>query len=184
MHLLVAALSSELQAFPAHIPGWDRLITGPGKLLAAVGLSERLGRGDVDSVLVLGTAGAVTAGTTGIHEIAAAIQHDVTDLEGVRGRHVALPERVSLPVEGVTIATGDSFVSDAAYGQMVRGLGASLVDMESYAYAWAAQRAGVPIRIVKVVSDSADEGSETLWDRVVARCSADLWRWFQDEYLQ
>ena len=180
MKLLVAALDSELQAFPETLAGWDRLVTGPGKLLAAVGLSEMLDRRpEIDEILVLGTAGRTDPDLpVGTYEIGAAIQHDVTDLEGVEGRHVALPARLELDRPGVTIATGDSFVGNSARSEQIRLLGAQLLDMEAYAYAWVAQRRRTPLRIVKTVSDDAGEGAETLWDEVVAECSAKLWDWF------
>ena len=183
MKLLVAALDSELQAFPAEIDGWDRLVTGPGKLLAAVGLTERVLKGGVDEVVVLGTAGAVDPGVTrGVHEIGEVFQHDVTDLDGVEGQHVSLPACLSLSRDGLTIATGDSFVGDTARGAQIRAMGAHVLDMEAYVYTWVAQRHDVPIRILKSISDDANEGAETLWDEVVAACSAELWEWFRAEY--
>lgn len=183
MRLLVAALASELQAFPAELPGWNRLVTGPGKLSAAVALTETLLAGGVDEILVLGTAGSVDPGLgRGVFEIGATFQHDVTDLDGVPGQHVALPARLELDRDGLTIATGDSFVGDTARGREIRAMGAQVLDMEAYAYAWVAQRHGVPIRIVKSISDDANEGAETLWDDVVAECSRELVAWFDAEF--
>src|SRR5690606_15804513 len=57
--LLVAALESELQAFPAELPGFDRLVTGPGKLMAAYGLTRALDSASYEEIVVVGTAGAV-----------------------------------------------------------------------------------------------------------------------------
>ena len=184
--LLVAALEIELVAFPADIPGFDRLITGPGKLKAAYGLTRALDAGTYDEIVVLGTAGAIGDDVaSGVHEVVAAIQHDVTDLEGVVGRHVTLPERVEIrsDVPGAVIATGDSFVDDAAAVELIQSLGGSLVDMEIYAYAWVAQQFGVPIRVLKAVSDRAQDGATVLWDVAVTACSAELWDFFQAEYL-
>lgn len=186
MKLLVAALEIELVAFPADIPGFDRLITGPGKLKAAYGLTRALDAGTYDEIVVLGTAGAIGDDVaSGVHEVIAAIQHDVTDLEGVVGRHVTLPERVEIrsDVPGAVIATGDSFVDDAAAVELIQSLGGSLVDMEIYAYAWVAQQFGVPIRVLKAVSDRAQDGATVLWDVAVTACSAELWDVFQAEYL-
>lgn len=183
MKLLVAALASELQAFPADIPGWDRLITGPGKLSAAVALTETILTGKVSEVLVLGTAGSVDPGLgRGVFEVGSAFQHDVTDLDGVVGQHVSLPARLELARDGLTIATGDSFVGDSERGRLIRGMGAQILDMETYAYVWVAQRHGVPIRVLKSISDNANEGAETLWDDVVAECSRELWDWFVGEF--
>lgn len=181
MRLLVAAIASEIQAFTSLPSGWEMLVTGPGKLQAAVGLAEALlaHRGDVEDVLVVGTAGALDPRLgTEVHVIGATIQHDVTDLDGVIGRHISLPERIDMAGSGPVIATGDSFVSSPAVTERIRSLGATMVDMESYAYAWVAQRYGIPLRIAKTASDTAQEGAEKIWDDVVAECSRRLWGWF------
>lgn len=183
MKLLVAALESELQAFPAELPGFDRLVTGPGKLMAAYGLTRALDSASYEEIVVVGTAGAVDdAMDSGIYDIGTAIQHDVQDLEGVPGRHVSLPERVDTGREGVTIATGDSFVDDPDAVAHIRSLGGVLVDMETFAFVWVAQRFGVPIRVLRVVSDRAQDGATQIWDEVVARCSEQLWEFVQREY--
>lgn len=196
--VLVAAFESEIQAFPSVLPGWDRLVTGPGKLLAAVRLRQYLdahgvdGHGldakPVDRILVAGTAGGLSttvdgvAVEGGIFDVGRAIQHDTTNLEGVSGTHVALPREIILNDEGATIATGDTFIDSASEVQRIRALGADLVDMESYAYAWVAQDAGVPISIVKCVSDPAQDGATTLWDDVVASCSKRLWTYLEPRF--
>ncbi|MGN7978031.1 phosphorylase family protein [Microbacterium sp. 22195] len=186
MKLLVAALASELQAFPAELPGFDRLVTGPGKLMAAVGLTRALDAHLTDQyeeIVVVGTAGAVSDDVeSGIYDVAAAIQHDVQDLDGVLGQHVSLPTRVETGRVGVTIATGDIFVDDADATARIRSLGGVLVDMETFALVWVAQQFGVPIRVLRVVSDRAQDGATQVWDEVVAACSAQLWAHVQREY--
>ena len=183
MKLLVAALASELQAFPAELPGFARLVTGPGKLKAAVSLTRALDATHYDEIVVVGTAGGLDHTVAdGIYEIGAAIQHDVHDLDGVAGRHVSLPERVETDHEGLTIATGDVFVDDADAVARIREMGASLVDMESFALIWVAQQFGVPLRMIRIVSDTAQDGATTLWDDVVADCSAKLWEHLRREY--
>ncbi len=176
MRLLVAALPSEITAFPAELEGFDILVTGLGKLQAAVGLDEALRTRDYEEIVVVGTAGLLSPELEGdVHEVTAALQHDVADLDGVVGRHVALPERAG-GGEGVVIATGDRFIDDADAAAHIRSLGASLVDMETYAYFWVAERRGVPIRVFKAVSDNAQDGATTLWDDVVSTCS----QWLRD----
>jgi adenosylhomocysteine nucleosidase len=164
VRLLVAALASELVAFPDDLPGFHRLVTGPGKLQATYALTRALDATAYDEVVVVGTAGA----------IAAALQHDVTDIDGIVGQHVSLPSLVELGAEGVTIATGDHFVDDAEAVEVIRPLGAGLVDMETYAYIWVAQRFEVPIRVLKAVSDRAQDGAITDWHAAVAACSHQL----------
>ncbi|WP_438354186.1 phosphorylase family protein [Microbacterium sp. CJ88] len=175
MKLLVAALEAELVAFPADLPGFDRLVTGPGKLQATYALTRALDAGDYDEILVVGTAGAIDPLLPGgVHEISGAIQHDVTDIDGVVGQHVSLPARVEIGDDGVVIATGDHFVDDAEAVGVIRPLGASMVDMETFAYIWVADRFGVPIRVLKSVSDRAQDDAITDWRATVAACSAEL----------
>lgn len=173
--LLVAALASELVAFPDELDGYDRLVTGPGKLQAAYALTRRLDAADYDEILVVGTAGSITPGARGVFEVTSAIQHDVTDIDGIAGQHVSLPARVETGRDGgVTIATGDHFVDDSDVVDSIRALGAVLVDMETYAYIWVAQQFDVPIRVLKSVSDDAHDDAITDWRDTVAACSADL----------
>jgi adenosylhomocysteine nucleosidase len=180
MRLLVAALDAELVAFPTELPGFDRLVTGPGKLQGAVRLTRALEARQYEEIVVVGTAGAIDARLDAdVYDVTAAIQHDVTDIDGIVGQHVSLPARVEFPVgadlgTGVTIATGDHFVDDAEAVGTIRPLGAGLVDMETYAYAWVAQEFGVPIRVLKAVSDRAQDGAITDWHDTVAACSAQL----------
>ncbi|MDR6866658.1 adenosylhomocysteine nucleosidase [Microbacterium resistens] len=188
MKLLVAALDSELSAFPADLPGFARLVTGPGKLKAAYGLTRALDAAQeagapYEEILVVGTAGAVGDELAAdVYEVATAIQHDVQDLDGVPGRHVSLPERVQTGRPGLTIATGDSFVDDADAVARIRALGGELVDMETFAYVWVAGQFGVPIRVLRAVSDRAQDGATQIWDEVVAACSAQLRERVRAEY--
>lgn len=171
----MAALDSELVAFPAELNGFDRLVTGLGKLQAAYGLTRALDAANYEEIVVVGTAGALDDDLQGgVYEIAAAIQHDVADLDGTVGRHIALPERIEIAEDGVVIATGDRFIDDPEIVTLIRGLGAGMVDMETYVYAWVAQKFGVPIRIYKAISDRAQDGATTTWDETVAACSAEL----------
>lgn len=175
MKLLVAALESELVAFPADLAGFDRLVTGPGKLQAAYALTRALESGEYDEILVVGTAGAIDP-LLGheVYEVVAAIQHDVTDIDGIVGQHVSLPARVEIGGGEVVIATGDHFVDDAEAVEVIRPLGAGLVDMETYAYVWVAEQFGTPIRVLKAVSDRAQDGAHGSWHELVAACSAQL----------
>ncbi len=183
MKLLVAALDAELVAFPPELPGFDRLVTGPGKLQATYALTRALDARRYDEILVVGTAGAIDARLDGdVYEIDAAIQHDVTDIDGIVGQHVSLPPRVELGRDGVTIATGDHFVDDAEAVAVIRPLGAGLVDMETYAYAWVAAQFGVPIRVIKAVSDRAQDDAITDWRTAVTACSAQLREFVLAEY--
>ncbi len=181
--LLVAAHASELVAFEDDIPGFVRLLTGVGKIPAAYALTRALATGDYDEIVVVGTAGAIDPDVEGgIYDVAAAVQHDVKDLDGVLGQHVSLPTRVETGRDGLVIATGDHFVDDAEAVALIRNLDARLVDMESYALIWVAQQFGIPIRILRAVSDRAQDGATELWDDVVERCSHELRAAFRELY--
>jgi hypothetical protein len=54
-----------------------------------------------------------------------AIQHDVSDIDGIAGQHVSLPPQVSTGRGTATIATGDHFVDDADAVASIRTLGAT-----------------------------------------------------------
>jgi adenosylhomocysteine nucleosidase len=173
--LLVAAHEFELDAFEPDLPGFERLLTGVGKLKATYALTRALDAKSYDEIVVVGTGGAIDPDLeAGVYEIDTTLQHDVTDLDGVRGQHVSMPARVDVQGEGVTIATGDSFIDDAEAVALIRGLGARLVDMESYAYAWVAAQFGTPIRILKAVSDRAQDGATEQWDDAAKACSIEL----------
>lgn len=175
MRLLVAAHAAELTAFEPDLPGFDRLLTGVGKLQAAYALTRALDAAHYDEIVVVGTAGAIDPELEpGVYDIDATVQHDVRDLEGVLGQHISLPARVEVRSGGVTIATGDVFVDDADAVAVIRTLGARMVDMESYAYAWVAAQFGVPLRILKAVSDRAQDGATQTWDEAVVACSHQL----------
>lgn len=176
MKLLVAAHDFELDAFEADIPGFDRLLTGVGKLKAAYALTRALDAGTYDEIVVVGTGGAIDPELeAGVYDVVATVQHDVKDLDGIIGQHVQMPTRVELSAsDGIVIATGDHFVDDAEAVTVIHGLGARMVDMESYAYAWVAEQFGVPLRILKAVSDRAQDGATEQWDDAAKRCSVAL----------
>ena len=177
--LIVVAVEHEAVHLPSDLP---LLITGVGKVNAALQVSRALAdpaqRPDV--VVNVGTAGALHAGMQGTHLIGSVHQHDLNShaLEKLTGNRYGGP--ISLG-DGPTLATGDMFVSDPVTRDTL-ATRADLVDMEGYAVAAACRLAGVPVRLVKHVSDSADEGARTSWLDSVHVASAELLRWL-DEHL-
>ena len=185
--LVVAALHEEV----AHLPtGVDVLVTGVGKTRAATALSHRLAVGRrPDAVVNLGTAGAVDGEITGLVEVTWVTQHDFpyTALEGLIAQPVergyaleatAAPRALAEPPAGViALATGDVFVSDGEHAQRLSAQGIHLVDMEAFALAAACAAFGVPMRCVKVVSDSADEAAGESWLDTIDHCARSLGAW-------
>lgn len=179
MHLLVAAA---IEAEAAHVPeGLEVLITGVGKTLAAVAVTRAVceqPRRDDLVVVNIGTAGALHEGVSGLHEVGSVINHDLS-AEAIRQLGVDPRDRIELdPSRETTLASGDLFVTDPT----VRGelaARASLVDMEGYAIALACTELGVPVHLVKVVSDNADETAHD-WFAAVDGCARELGRWLTD----
>ncbi|GGK93886.1 nucleosidase [Planomonospora parontospora subsp. parontospora] len=173
--LLVVAVKEEAQFLDTDLPV---LLTGIGKVEAAVALATVLAGGPRPSHVVnLGTAGALRPGWTGTHVVGTVIQHDL-DTELLRAlTGETYGAALTLSVDGGPIlATGDAFIADEAARERLAAR-AHLVDMEGYALASAAARAGVPIRIVKHVSDDAGDGAAKSWRESVADCARSLAGW-------
>lgn len=173
-YLAVAALDVEAAYLPSEVP---LVITGIGKTSAAVAVSRALaGLDDLTDLTVLnvGTAGALRDGLEGLHEIGTVINHDIS-APSIRALGLDPKERLVLdPALPTTLASGDLFVSDPAVrARLARE--SHLVDMEGYAVAYACAEFGVPVRLVKHVSDNADESAHD-WTAAVdgsARALAD-----------
>ncbi|MFF5970221.1 nucleosidase [Streptomyces sp. NPDC012769] len=173
--LLVLAVKEEAQHLDTDLPV---LLTGMGKVNAATALATVLARGPRPREVVnLGTAGALRPGWTGTHVVGTVVQHDLDGelLATLTGETYGAP--LTLPAGGdVVLATGDAFISDEAARERL-ALRAALVDMEGYALATAAGLAGVPLRMVKHVSDEAGEGAARSWRESVAECARALADW-------
>ncbi|MBT1035608.1 purine-nucleoside phosphorylase [Canibacter sp. lx-45] len=178
--LLVFAHVDEASAFQ-DVP---HLVTGVGKINAAAGLAHHLheaaARGHaISRVTVFGTAGIVAHGhdIDTIVQVTRAVQHDFSLPTP------ALTAGKQILDSTATIATGDVFVKSDRERERIAKLGATLVDMESYAYLQTAAIFGAPIRIFKVPSDFADDTlTDADWDEIVFLKSQQL-RYFYDEVL-
>ncbi|HEX6195389.1 MAG TPA: nucleosidase [Jiangellaceae bacterium] len=174
--LVVVAIEEEAAYLGDRLPA---LLTGVGKVNAAVAVSAALATARPAEVINVGTAGSVRSGYEGTHEVSRVIQHDLDDelLQALTGRSFAAP--IELSGDGPTLATGDVFVSSTADRDRI-GTVADLVDMEGYAVAVAARRAGVPVRLVKHVSDTADDGAAHSWKDSVDDAARRLAEWLAD----
>ena len=56
-----------------------------------------------------------------------------------------------------------------------------LVDMEGYAIAFTAQQFGLPVTLVKEISDPADEGAAKTWRESIDDCAERLGEWLHRE---
>lgn len=174
--LVVAATRAEARYVPDDL---ELVITGVGKTAAAVATTEALLRGGNPAgrvVVNVGTAGALREGLTGLFLPGTVLNHDLS-AEAIRALGYDPEERLEVGTSETVLATGDVFVSDPAVrDELARR--AHLVDMEGYAVAYAAQRLGAQVRLVKHVSDAADEGAFD-WPALVDASAAELGRWLE-----
>jgi len=179
--LLVLAVQEEAGYLGDGLPV---LLTGMGKINAAASLATVLAQGERPSEIVnLGTAGALRPGWSGTHEVAQVLQHDIDTpvLKALTGKTYGAAITLR-DTAGPTLATGDLFVSDpVARDRLAQS--ADLVDMEGYAIATVARRAGVPVRLVKHVSDEAGEGADRTWRESVDGCAKILAEWVRGQGL-
>lgn len=173
--LLVVALEEEADALDDGLP---ILVTGPGKVHAATAVTAILAAARPSVVVNLGTAGGLHDGLHGVHEIHTVIQHDfdAATFRALVNRDYGQPIRLDSGAAELVLATGDRFVADSDL-RLALSRDAHLVDMEGYAVAWAARTAGVPVRLVKLVSDDAGEGAVRTWAETVDEHARALSRW-------
>jgi adenosylhomocysteine nucleosidase len=177
--LLVVAL--EVEAEHLHVSDLPVLITGVGKVRAASALSAVLARQRPSRLINLGTAGSLREGLSGTHVIGRVEQHDFDDatIHALTGEHYGAP--IPLGIEGPVLGSGDAFIDSAAARESLRARGVDLVDMEGYAVALAAAQFGLPVTLVKTVSDGAGEGAGSTWQEAVASCAERLGDWLRRE---
>jgi len=171
--LLVVALREEGEHL--HDLGLPILVTGAGKVRAAAATARALADQEPAEVINLGTAGALKDGLEGIHVVGRVVQHDF-DGEAIfelTGEHFGAPLELGA---GPELATGDRFVANPELRDRLAKL-ADLADMEGYAVAAAAQSAGVPVRLVKIVSDDGTEHAARSWSDSMAACAEALAAW-------
>lgn len=172
--LLVVAVAEEGRYLPEGLPV---LVTGVGKVRAAVAVTRALSGPVLPSAVInLGTAGALVDGVAGTFEIGTVLQHDFDNaaIRALVGSDQGGP--LVLDADGPVLATGDRFVSDAALREELARR-ALLCDMEGYAVAAAARACGVPVRLIKHVSDPADEGAARSWHQTLDGCARALGDW-------
>jgi adenosylhomocysteine nucleosidase len=171
--LLVVAAREETTHLDGDLPV---LLTGMGKVNAAMAVARLLATERPSEIINLGTAGALKPGLHGTHVVSRVIQHDFDSatLHALTGLTVGAP--IALAGEGPALATGDAFVSSERVRRELAEL-ADLVDMEGYAVAAAALSAGVPVRLVKHISDGAGEEAGVTWKESVDACARELAAW-------
>lgn len=185
--LVVAAHPAETAYLPQHT---DVVLTGIGMSRAAThtarAILERVPDARTRSrltVVNLGSCGGLRPGAHGIFEPSVVINRDI-DADLMRAMGSDPQDTITLDDlgqrgDGSVLATGDSFVAGGPVRDALEKR-AHLVDMEGFAVAVACRELGVPLRMVKHVSDDADEQALDWATRVdqSARALADWWENF------
>lgn len=170
--LVVSATHAEA----AHVPpGTDLLITGIGKVRAAAAVARRLAVGDYGRVVNIGTSGALRDGYRGLYTPSRVLEHDISAAElAAMGYHQR--DEWDVPGgDGTVLATGDMFVTEPAHRERLARR-AELVDMEGAAIVQVCEEFAVPVRLVKVVSDDADDSAYD-WPSVIDAAARELGEW-------
>jgi adenosylhomocysteine nucleosidase len=173
-YLVISAVAGEARYVPDGLPV---VVTGVGKTAAAVAVSRALAERRTSDLVVLnlGTTGALRDGLSGLYLPSTVINHDV-NAEAIRA--IGLDPQDELHIEGgdgTVLASGDVFVTDPVLRARLAER-AHLVDMEAYGVVYACREYGVPVRVVKHVSDSADEAALD-WPALVDASAKILGEW-------
>lgn len=171
--LVVIAVAAEARYLPAE---FDWTLTGLGKSAAAISTTRAILDRRPSLVVNAGTAGALRDGMEGLHEIGTVVNHDM-NADAIRALGFDPRERLTLGDSDVVLASGDVFVNDVATRARL-AVDHHLVDMEGYAVALACQELGVPVRMVKHVSDPADESAND-WPTLVDHSARELAAWLE-----
>ncbi|MDV7244712.1 MULTISPECIES: nucleosidase [Rhodococcus] len=175
--LVVSATKAEAVHVP---PEFDVLLTGIGKVSAAVAVAKALG--DYPSsqkplVVNIGTAGALHEHHSGLFTPSTVLNHDISG-DAIRALGHEVADRLEMPEgDGSVLATGDVFVSDAGVRDVLAER-ADLVDMEGFAVAYACAQVGAQCRLVKHVSDTADD-SALDWPARIDASARELALWLR-----
>lgn len=200
--LLVVAMAGEATHLTEGLDDLPVLLTGIGRIRTTLALTDCLHRylragGLPSGIINIGTAGALRPGLTGVHRVDRVLLHDFShasvaaftgsdeypplDLRseystGERGEHIAPDTLDGIDRDAVThltLATGDVFVeSDALRDRLAED--ADLVDMEGYAVATVARWFGVPVQLIKVVSDDAGDAAGRAWRDELPRMAREI----------
>jgi nucleoside phosphorylase len=125
----------------------------------------------------VGSAGALRDGLSGLFEVGTVVNHDIS-AEAVRALGYDPQDVLPVGDSDIVLATGDLFVSDVGVRARLAER-AHLVDMEGYAVAYAARTLGVPVSVVKHVSDDADE-SALAWADLVSASARAVGQWLAE----
>lgn len=173
--LVLVAHAAEARYLPADA---DLVLTGVGLTRAAHATTRAIldraptaeARSDLLAVN-LGSVGALGPHGAEVFEPSAVINRDV-DEEVLRALGFAPDNRIELGGSGPVLGSGESFVAGGEARQALIGR-CDVVDMEGFAIAYACRELGVRLRMIKHISDTADEAA-LAWVELVDRSARAL----------
>ena len=180
--LFVMALAEEGVLLP---PGSQCLITGIGKINAAMKLAEYLSNhpDTVQQVINLGSAGGVGLPKGECFLVNQTVQFDmdVSPLGFARFETPfdTLDDKVTVDSEALShlgLSQAPCFTSDRFVAGKALPPAAALVDMEAYALAKTCAYFGVPFAAIKYVTDQADAQASDDWGNQLETCGQALSR--------
>lgn len=176
-YIIVAALEVETPGLEFFAPV---IYTGVGKVNAAIKMCEAILLYRPDLVINYGSAGAVSS-NSGLLKVDTFVQWDI-DVRGLGiARGVTPYSGESLPkARGIVLASGDTFVTNAARQLKGLDIAVDIIDMEAYALHKACEHHKTPFVCYKYVTDATDEDAPTDWQENVAKGSV-LFSQFLDE---
>ncbi|MDO5681892.1 MAG: nucleosidase [Propionibacteriaceae bacterium] len=179
--LVLVALAQEARYLPADT---DLVFTGVGLTAAAVATTravlERAPSPEERAALTvvnLGSVGALGEHHEEVFEPSAVINRDV-DEDMLRALGLRVDNRIELGGSGPVLGSGDAFVAGGAAREALLGR-CDVVDMEGFAIAYACRTLGVRLRMIKHISDSADEAALD-WAALVDRSARALAEAYQE----
>lgn len=169
MRAFVVAMECEAKALAKAVsPGERVYVSGVGKVNAAAATQQAISEG-ADEILNVGVAGgfAGKAEIFGVYEISRAVEYDF-DLSEVNGTGKGVHDERDTPyftldVKGVfpalVLGTGDKFGDGEGDLPLLESLGVGVRDMEGAAVAHVCEKAGVPCRSLKCITNIVGCGS-------------------------
>ncbi len=170
--LIVQALESEYVTFESPLFRVEHLLTGFGKVSAAVGITKAIVELKPDFVVNIGTAGSVNHAVGSIIVCNRFVDRDIAKLKTLDGCWEstsdcsALKPYFDFASFGVC-NTGDQFVTSPEGDEDV-------YDMEAFALSRVCNLFGIPFVAIKYVTDRIGENSVKIWEERLADSRRDL----------
>ena len=169
MRGIVVAMECEAAAVRPHLREGDVIyLSGIGKVNAAAATQKAISDG-ADEIINVGVAGGFESEVEifGVYEISRAVEYDF-DLSEVNGTSPGVHDErdtpyFSLNTRGIfqskTLGTGDKFGNGEENLPLLKSPGVGVRDMEGAAIAHVCEKAQIPFRAVKCITNIVGRGS-------------------------